>query len=300
MQPRVLLADQDTPSRGVLTSFLSKAGWRFECAPTVADTVQKLTQGEFDILVADFTIPTMGGIDLLRRIKKEHPHQAVLVVNRTASVQDVVSSIREGATDILLDPVDYESFIHSIERILSSFQNLDTDGKVMYEHLDKEEETFTIPVKALVSIRPMLGIVDRLARAGKIDKIWGLKYQLAFQEALANSVDHGALELVSRWKEEIDETGRDKFSVMKDQRLNDPAFAERKIVITTRADQKSLEITISDPGNGFPLKENAPDRDPNRPLRCYGRGLGIISGTMDEVLFFRNGAEIQMVKYFST
>ncbi len=98
---------------------------------------------------------------------------------------------------------------------------------------------------------------------GKEDAI-----ELALQEALANAVVHGAKE--------------------------DPSKTVECLVACD--EERGVIIIVRDPGTGF-----NPDAIPSctRGENIYsdhGRGIFLINQLMDEVKFFKNGAEIHMVK----
>jgi len=234
---------------------------------------------------------------VVRRIRLQSPQQPIIVVTGTASVQDVVTSLREGASDILIKPFDMEVLKASVERIIQSRRRASGDERTAYSFLESESTIFNIPAAELAKMNYSVGLIEKLAKAGTIDRTLKLRLQLAIQEAIANSLDHGTLELQSSWKDEFDSEGRDKFSLIKSERLADPHYGARKIRIAASFLNYRLEISIRDEGPGFPLKDNAPLDCDGRLIRCYGRGLAIITGTMDEVSFGERGSEIVMVKY---
>lgn len=142
----------------------------------------------------------------------------------------------------------------------------------------------------------MLPIVEELYSKGSIDEKAKLRFILALQEAFANGLEHGNLELTSAWKEEFDESGIDKFSVMKRLRLSDPKYGERKLFIESSLHDDVLEILVKDQGRGFNAPTVVKVMDSGEIPQTHGRGIAIMLGIMDEVSYSENGRQLKMVK----
>lgn len=145
----------------------------------------------------------------------------------------------------------------------------------------------------LADQRVNLAVVDQLVDSGQLDKRVRMQLELAFQEALSNSLEHGNLELDSAWREDVDSLGVDRYSLTRAQRLLDPKFGSRKVTIIIECDRDILEIRIGDEGPGFVPKP--------RPISAgdtlsSGRGLALIEECLDEVLYERGGREVVMRK----
>ena len=122
-------------------------------------------------------------------------------------------------------------------------------------------------------------------------KLW---IELAFQEALANSLEHGNLELESKWREVIDETGIDRFSKLKAERLKVSPYCDRLIKVRMEFAPGRLQIQITDQGPGFDPKSTP--TLPEDQLLSSGRGRALIESTMTEVRYEDGGRTIVMIK----
>jgi len=296
--PSILLIDDDRGTLEVYGKFFEHAGWTYDLVADGKSAIEHAKTKEYDVILTDLVLP--GGVDgfqVLREVKAHKPEQAVIILTGEASVDDVVKSLREGAADILFKPIDFHALRGAVERVLQGLKNQGSEECSIYRYLTNSQSIFEIPAVVFATTKFQIGIVQRLAKAGIISRSLQLRLQLAVQEAVANSLEHGVLELESHWKEEFDTDGVDKFSRIKQQRLADPEYGNRKLRISVKLENLQLRIAIKDSGVGFALKENAPDERLTGPLRSYGRGLAIIAGIMDELFFQENGTEIVMVKY---
>ncbi|MEO5337630.1 MAG: ATP-binding protein [Magnetospirillum sp. WYHS-4] len=110
----------------------------------------------------------------------------------------------------------------------------------------------------------------------------------ALQEALANAVMHGSLEMSGFSRESTDAFLH--FSETATARLADPAFGGRAVVVAARWTAADIEIAVLDRGRGYLSEDLA-----SRPWReASGRGLTIIADLADQVSFSARGSRIAM------
>lgn len=154
---------------------------------------------------------------------------------------------------------------------------------------------YEYPTLELAARGMKVDIFGELVHMGKIDHMTQLRLELALQEAIANSVEHGNLGLLSEWKNELGEDGIDKFSKEKRSRLTMPEFAQKRVKIAVSCAPDLVEVVIQDEGQGFDLTRHS-TKDGLEP---YGRGLAMIYASMDKVEFADGGRQIKMIKRFS-
>jgi anti-sigma regulatory factor (Ser/Thr protein kinase) len=145
----------------------------------------------------------------------------------------------------------------------------------------------------IAGTRVDLALVDDLVSQGVVDGRARKQIELAFQEALSNSLEHGNLELDSAWREETDSRGVDRYSLTRAERLRDPRFGARKVTVVVECGAEFLEIRIGDEGPGFVPK---PRKFSPGDTQCSGRGLALIEECLDEVRYERGGREVVMRK----
>ncbi|MBR5129660.1 MAG: SpoIIE family protein phosphatase [Alphaproteobacteria bacterium] len=116
------------------------------------------------------------------------------------------------------------------------------------------------------------------------------KIHLALHEALVNGLIHGNLQLGS----ELRQSARDfvEYSRLLNERLNDPAYAQKSVSIWATWNDKKLEIKIRDEGAGYAV---APVMNRKPELKAKsGRGLRLIAGTADSCTIDDYGREITL------
>jgi two-component system phosphate regulon response regulator PhoB len=103
---RVLLVDDDPDIRDVVSAMLEAVGLEVEAVATAEDGLGRISSGAFDLLVLDWNLPKMSGLDLCRLIRRE-PALAelpVLFLTANASSQDMVEAFAGGADDYVVKP----------------------------------------------------------------------------------------------------------------------------------------------------------------------------------------------------
>lgn len=120
-----------------------------------------------------------------------------------------------------------------------------------------------------------------------------LEVVTAVEEALANAVIHGNLEVSS-------ETRRDSdiFLRLVEQRRNEAPFRERRVTLQVRIASTSIEFLVGDEGPGFDPDEVRDPHEFDAPSPS-GNGLLLIRTFMDEVQHSEKGNEITMIRRLS-
>ncbi len=71
--------------------------WAITEASTAFEALEDLRKQHFDLAIVDLSMPGMGGLDLIRRIKAEFPAVAVLVLSMHGEEQYAMRSFKAGA-----------------------------------------------------------------------------------------------------------------------------------------------------------------------------------------------------------
>jgi two-component system, NtrC family, sensor kinase len=105
---RVLLVEDDAVSRRLLRSYLEKWGHEVTEAEDGAVAWQRFQAGEFPVVVSDWMMPEMDGLELVRRIRSSGNAGYVYVILITARTQaaDVAEGVEAGADEFIRKPVD--------------------------------------------------------------------------------------------------------------------------------------------------------------------------------------------------
>jgi two-component system, OmpR family, response regulator CpxR len=113
---RVLFVDDEEELVTAVVERLQLRGIRASGATSGSDALKKVEENGFEVLVLDVRMPGMGGFDVIRKIKHEHPDIEVVLLSGHGSTEDVDEGLRLGAFDYLQKPVDIEHLVDIIRR----------------------------------------------------------------------------------------------------------------------------------------------------------------------------------------
>jgi len=115
IKPNVLLVDDEEKFLDVLSQRLGTRGLDAVTATTGEEALVKIKDKNFDAIILDIMMPGMGGIETLKRIRKENPELQIIMLTGRGSVDKAVEAMKEGAIDFLEKPADIEKLLEKIE-----------------------------------------------------------------------------------------------------------------------------------------------------------------------------------------
>ena len=71
-----------------------------------------------DIVLLDITMPDMGGIEVLKKLKEKDPKVKVVMCSSMGQQSMIANAIQEGAVDFVIKPFKEEQVIAAIEKAL--------------------------------------------------------------------------------------------------------------------------------------------------------------------------------------
>jgi DNA-binding NtrC family response regulator len=114
----LIIEDEEAVLRGMATYFLD-SGYEVLTARDGVEGVDLFRREQPDLVFTDLRMPHMGGLEVIREIKKLSPNTPVIVVSGTGVVKDAVESLRSGAWDYVEKPVhDLGALEHMVRKAL--------------------------------------------------------------------------------------------------------------------------------------------------------------------------------------
>jgi two-component system CheB/CheR fusion protein len=116
-QPRVLLVEDHHDTAVILSRLLKNRGYEVKTAHSVESATDAATES-FDLLISDLGLPDGSGLELMRRLQSRNINLAGIALSGFGTDQDVQRSREAGFTEHLTKPVDFQSIISAIERVM--------------------------------------------------------------------------------------------------------------------------------------------------------------------------------------
>lgn len=115
---RILLAEDDPKLSYSLYFQLEKEGFTVDTCEDGEEALYYIMQKGHDIILLDRMLPSMDGITILKRLRKEGIFTPVIVLTALGELQDKITGLETGADDYMVKPVAFEELLARIRCIL--------------------------------------------------------------------------------------------------------------------------------------------------------------------------------------
>ena len=136
MPERILVVDDEDIIRESLAFVLRKEGYSVQEAENGLVAYNKLMEESFDLVITDLEMPEMKGIELLEEIKKLNIQTSVVIITAFGSLDTAISALRNGASDYLLKPVEFDELIIKIKRLFD-IKNLLIENRLLRKEVQR-------------------------------------------------------------------------------------------------------------------------------------------------------------------
>ena len=270
-----LLVGADSQIKARLQSILEPGSWVIQCATDNAAALALTQWKGFDLILTSETTTGREDVELLRKIRRIHPHTRLIILTDQSTPADVISSMREHAFSYFSRPFSMDALAVMIQHAIE--EPCWDDG---IDVVSATPEWIRIGARCdLKTADRVLQFFDEIAELPS-----GERHAVgtAFREMLINAIEHGG--------------GLDP---------------NQQVEISYLRARHMVTCRISDPGEGFTLDEIPhaaianPDNDllrhvayrEARGMRPGGFGVLLAQKLVDELVYNEQGNEVMLVKY---
>ncbi len=115
----ILLVDDEVAIAKGMQRVLESCGARVVLAMDGCQALEKLEERDFDVMVIDLVMPSLGGMEVLERVAEEGLRVVSVVITAHVSLETAVEAMRRGAFDYLPKPFEPRELILRVERALN-------------------------------------------------------------------------------------------------------------------------------------------------------------------------------------
>lgn len=119
-KPHLLFVDDERLLHNVFTRLFTRHGMQVTTCLNALQAIEELKNSDIDLVVTDFMMPDMDGIELLAHIRQEYPHMKVIMITAHGSVQHAVRTMKSGAIDYIPKPFSTTELLERVQACLNS------------------------------------------------------------------------------------------------------------------------------------------------------------------------------------
>jgi len=169
---KILLVEDEKDTRFILERLLTKNNYEVLSATDGEDALRLLQNYKPKVILADWTMPVMDGIELCKIVKNEEQYKTIyfIVLTARASLKDRITGLDIGADDFLVKPIENQELLARIRSGVRIF-NLQNELKDLEHNKAIIEMACTIGHKInnplsslLMSVKNIEGDLHELSR----------------------------------------------------------------------------------------------------------------------------------------
>src|SRR5438105_7487120 len=115
---RILVVDDNITMRESLRDTLAGNGHGVQAVENAIHAIAELEKQEYEVGLADLSLPRVSGLELLDRVKKSWPSTEVIVITGQGSIATAVDAIKRGAYHYVTKPFTAEEILHLVGQAL--------------------------------------------------------------------------------------------------------------------------------------------------------------------------------------
>ena len=164
MKYKILIVDDEAIVRDFVAEVLIRMGH----APLAVDSGEKaldhLQRNEYDLVITDYKMPGISGLDLLKETIRLWPDCRVIVITAFGTIEQAVGAMKLGAHDYLTKPISPDHIEMVVSKALE-YKTLKLENRMLRREISEKYSFENIIGKAA----PMKMVFELIQRAGPAD-----------------------------------------------------------------------------------------------------------------------------------
>jgi len=140
---KILLVDDEVELTDPLSRLLSREGYAVDVATEGTIGCDLATQGGYDLLILDWMLPGMSGLDICRQVRSRQDNTPVLFLTAKDTLDDRVDGLDAGADDYLVKPFELRELLARVRALLRRSPTLEQPAqsfRLTFDGLELDQE----------------------------------------------------------------------------------------------------------------------------------------------------------------
>ena len=117
---RVIVIDDEQIVLDSVSRILTEDAYEVDTSLSGIQGLKKALEGDYDVVLTDIRMPDIGGMRVLRDVKRAKPALPVVIITGYATVRSAVQAMRLGAADYLEKPFTPEQLLKAVNAALEA------------------------------------------------------------------------------------------------------------------------------------------------------------------------------------
>ena len=292
--PTILVVDDSATDRRMMGGILERHGMAVRYAENGTGALKQLERSLPDAVLTDMQMPEMDGLQLVKAVRTRHPDVPVILMTGHGSETLAAQALQQGAASYVPKSQIQHLLVESVNHVLELARG-EANYRRLIEHTTLTDFQFELAndeeliEPLIILVQQMVGGMDLCDAAGR------LQVGVALEQAILNAMYHGNLELTTPQLREIQaHEGEDGYvSLIQQRRMTEP-YLGRKVLVRARIARDEARLTVRDEATGFDVQSSLDVTVSDN--ENAGRGLVLMWGLMDKVVYNKAGNEVVLIK----
>ncbi len=170
-KPSILVVEDEAKLRRLIELQLTEDDFIARSAPDAETALDMLNKDAFDLVVTDFKLPGMTGLEFLNAAKNIDANLPVIMMTAYGTVESAVDAMKAGASDYVLKPFSLTELVMVIRKELAA-RELREENRSLREALGRRYEYKNIVARS-EKMQAVLSLVERVAPSNSTVLIGG-------------------------------------------------------------------------------------------------------------------------------
>jgi len=158
----ILIIEDSQSQREMLRDFLLKEGHLVTDAENGEKGIMMVQSGHFDLILLDYKMPGMNGMEVLRQIKAINPEIDVVIITAYSTIETAVGAMKAGAIDYITKPIEFDELLFLVDRVAER-RTLIRENDIMRQQLKETGVTTDKIIYRGASMRELINMAGRVA-----------------------------------------------------------------------------------------------------------------------------------------
>lgn len=158
----ILIVEDGRSQREMLRDFLIKEGHSVMEAENGEIAISTVTNNHFDLILLDYKMPGMDGMEVLKEVKKINHEIDVVIITAYGTIETAVEAIKVGAIDYITKPVELEELLILVDRVAER-RGLIRENELLKQELSKQGVTAEKIIYKSAQMAELINMASRVA-----------------------------------------------------------------------------------------------------------------------------------------